>query len=288
MKGSASAPPAAPIRWTSARDQGAVTCGTDGTCDGAGACRFYAGATVCAPAVCTGAMATPTRTCNGAGVCLIGLPVSCSPYACGDRRRVPDQLRQRRRLPGAQRLHRHDVRAAGDGRRGWRRGRRRRAAAAAGGAAGRRRGGTARRRGRRRAVGGRRARRRAGTAARRRGGGAARGGAAGTGGARAPAARRARAARRAAAAGGARAPAARRARWTGGARAPAARRARRGRRRGLPGLRVLRRLRGRQRGRLDAERRHLVGDHRRQPRLPGRQRHRRCRSPARPAWTDQT
>ena len=64
-------------------DQGGGTCGTDGTCDGAGACRFYAGATMCAPAVCAGAMATPTRTCNGAGVCLMGLPVSCSPYACG-------------------------------------------------------------------------------------------------------------------------------------------------------------------------------------------------------------
>ena len=64
-------------------DQGGATCGSDGTCDGAGACRFYAGATVCAQAVCAGAMATPTRTCNGAGVCLMGLPVSCNPYACG-------------------------------------------------------------------------------------------------------------------------------------------------------------------------------------------------------------
>jgi hypothetical protein len=64
-------------------DQGGQSCGSDGTCDGAGACRFYAGATVCAAAVCTSAMATPTRTCNGAGVCLMGLPVSCSPYQCG-------------------------------------------------------------------------------------------------------------------------------------------------------------------------------------------------------------
>jgi len=64
-------------------DQGAMTCGTDGTCDGAGACRNYSGATTCAAATCTGSMATPARTCNGAGTCLIGLPVSCAPYLCG-------------------------------------------------------------------------------------------------------------------------------------------------------------------------------------------------------------
>jgi hypothetical protein len=64
-------------------DQGAMTCGNDGTCDGAGACRQYSGATACAPAACTGSTATPARTCNGAGVCLSALPVPCAPYACG-------------------------------------------------------------------------------------------------------------------------------------------------------------------------------------------------------------
>jgi hypothetical protein len=64
-------------------DQGATTCGTDGTCDGAGACRQYSGATTCADATCTGSTATPSRTCNGAGVCLMALPVSCAPYLCG-------------------------------------------------------------------------------------------------------------------------------------------------------------------------------------------------------------
>src|SRR5205085_6607133 len=64
-------------------DQAAMTCGTDGTCDGAGACRQYSGATTCAPAACSGAMATPVRSCNGAGTCLIALPVSCAPYQCG-------------------------------------------------------------------------------------------------------------------------------------------------------------------------------------------------------------
>jgi len=64
-------------------DEGAMTCGSDGTCDGAGACRAYSGATTCAPAACTGSTATPARTCNGGGTCLIALPVSCAPYLCG-------------------------------------------------------------------------------------------------------------------------------------------------------------------------------------------------------------
>src|SRR6185503_1021245 len=64
-------------------DQGMMTCGNDGTCDGAGACRQDSGATTCAPATCTGSMATAARTCNGAGNCLMGLPVPCAPYLCG-------------------------------------------------------------------------------------------------------------------------------------------------------------------------------------------------------------
>jgi hypothetical protein len=64
-------------------DQGPTTCGTDGLCDGAGACRQYSGATTCADATCTGSTATPSRSCNGAGVCLMALPVSCAPYLCG-------------------------------------------------------------------------------------------------------------------------------------------------------------------------------------------------------------
>ena len=64
-------------------DEGAPTCGSDGTCDGAGACRPYSGGTTCAAATCIGSMATPTRTCNGGGTCLIAVPVSCAPYLCG-------------------------------------------------------------------------------------------------------------------------------------------------------------------------------------------------------------
>jgi len=64
-------------------DEGAMTCGSDGSCDGAGACRLYSGATTCAAATCAVSTATPARTCNGAGICLMALPVSCAPYLCG-------------------------------------------------------------------------------------------------------------------------------------------------------------------------------------------------------------
>src|SRR4029079_12275294 len=50
-------------------DQGANTCGNDGTCDGSGACRLYAIGSTCAASTCSGTTFTPARTCNGAGVC---------------------------------------------------------------------------------------------------------------------------------------------------------------------------------------------------------------------------
>src|SRR5262245_15258041 len=52
-------------------DEGAASCGRDGTCDGTGACRRYASGTVCAAASCSGATWTPARTCNGSGTCLM-------------------------------------------------------------------------------------------------------------------------------------------------------------------------------------------------------------------------
>ena len=106
-------------------DEGAMTCGSDGTCDGAGACRAYSGATTCA--------AAHVRRIDGdAGAHLQrrrrlpdGSAGVVRAVSVRRRRRLPDELRERRRLPGAQRLHGYDVRAA---RRGWsgRRWRRRR------------------------------------------------------------------------------------------------------------------------------------------------------------------
>ena len=63
-------------------DEGASTCGRDGTCDGAGACRRYASGTVCGAASCSGAMSMPARTCNGGGSCLMVVPASCGAYTC--------------------------------------------------------------------------------------------------------------------------------------------------------------------------------------------------------------
>ena len=56
------------------------TCGLDGQCDGAGACRFWAAGTSCGAADCTGSTAT-TPECDGAGTCNPN-SVSCAPYAC--------------------------------------------------------------------------------------------------------------------------------------------------------------------------------------------------------------
>jgi hypothetical protein len=60
------------------------TCGSDGTCDGAGACHRWIAGTVCADATCGGTTYTPPRTCNGGGTCLpAGAPSSCGAYTCG-------------------------------------------------------------------------------------------------------------------------------------------------------------------------------------------------------------
>ena len=48
----------------------ATTCGNDGTCNGAGACRKYVIGTQCAAATCTGSTSTSLRACDGAGVCV--------------------------------------------------------------------------------------------------------------------------------------------------------------------------------------------------------------------------
>ena len=64
-------------------DQGASTCGTDGSCNGSGACRKYAAGTVCTAATCTTATLTPAATCNASNACVTPANVSCVPYACG-------------------------------------------------------------------------------------------------------------------------------------------------------------------------------------------------------------
>src|SRR5262245_44934861 len=63
-------------------DQGAASCGTDGACDGSGACRKYASGTVCGAASCSAGTSMPARTCNGGGTCLMVVPAPCGAYAC--------------------------------------------------------------------------------------------------------------------------------------------------------------------------------------------------------------
>jgi len=63
-------------------DQGAASCGTDGACDGSGACRKYASGTVCGAASCSAGTSMPARTCNGGGTCLMVVPAPCGAYTC--------------------------------------------------------------------------------------------------------------------------------------------------------------------------------------------------------------
>ncbi|HEV3031161.1 MAG TPA: hypothetical protein VG319_05935 [Polyangia bacterium] len=65
-------------------DQGAASCGTDGACDGAGACRVYAAGTACEAAACPASSSTLTqvRSCDGARTCKPATTLSCAPYLC--------------------------------------------------------------------------------------------------------------------------------------------------------------------------------------------------------------
>jgi len=64
-------------------DNGANTCGTDGACDGLGACRNYPGATPCGVAMCTGTTQTGPDACDGLGTCSPSGDTDCTPYQCG-------------------------------------------------------------------------------------------------------------------------------------------------------------------------------------------------------------
>jgi hypothetical protein len=58
-------------------------CGTDGLCDGAGACRLAVSGTVCGTDACTGGTETLAGRCDGVGDCVAGTTEACSPYVCG-------------------------------------------------------------------------------------------------------------------------------------------------------------------------------------------------------------
>lgn len=65
------------------QDQGAMTCGTSGSCDGDGGCARYAAGTVCRPSSCTSpALQLAASRCDGAGTCVPGGELACAPFGC--------------------------------------------------------------------------------------------------------------------------------------------------------------------------------------------------------------
>jgi hypothetical protein len=58
------------------------TCGLDGRCDGAGACRSYVAGTECGGRACQGSFVASVSTCDGAGSCQPGMNIVCTPYLC--------------------------------------------------------------------------------------------------------------------------------------------------------------------------------------------------------------
>lgn len=61
----------------------ASSCGSDGSCDGKGACQKYEEGTPCGEGSCSGAMFTPGKICDGAGKCAAGgAAKDCGSSAC--------------------------------------------------------------------------------------------------------------------------------------------------------------------------------------------------------------
>ena len=96
------------------KDAGAASCGTNGKCDGAGACQLYSKTTTCAGEACSQNVYTPFSTCDGAGRCVKPPSLPCAPYTCNGTRcfmacsadtPVPhaEPLRQELLRPGQQR-----------------------------------------------------------------------------------------------------------------------------------------------------------------------------------------
>lgn len=58
------------------------TCGTDGKCDGKGACRLHAAGIECQTQSCANGVKTLAGTCDGKGSCQDGGSVECQPKTC--------------------------------------------------------------------------------------------------------------------------------------------------------------------------------------------------------------
>jgi len=60
------------------------TCGQDGACNGAAACRYWAAGTVCGEQLCEDAVLFAADLCDGAGSCADGGADTCCPYGCNE------------------------------------------------------------------------------------------------------------------------------------------------------------------------------------------------------------
>jgi len=59
-----------------------TTCGLDGKCDGAGACRTYVAGTVCSSVSCSDGIYSTARVCDATGTCAPTTLLACAPYKC--------------------------------------------------------------------------------------------------------------------------------------------------------------------------------------------------------------
>jgi len=75
-------PAGAPAPAGSCTAQPASSCGNDGTCDGAGACRKHPAGTTCVPSSCAGGKVMSASTCDGKGACVPGMTIDCAPFLC--------------------------------------------------------------------------------------------------------------------------------------------------------------------------------------------------------------
>jgi hypothetical protein len=64
-------------------DRGLASCGTNGLCDGSGACQRYAAGLPCQAGICDPNSATfSSSTCSGSGTCSPSPNTACAPYNC--------------------------------------------------------------------------------------------------------------------------------------------------------------------------------------------------------------
>jgi len=63
-------------------DDGAASCGRDGSCDGTGACALYGAGTICRGQSCASSTVSHAARCDGAGACGTATSDSCGAYMC--------------------------------------------------------------------------------------------------------------------------------------------------------------------------------------------------------------